>query len=254
MEGEKKLLEALNQIKDLNARIKGLENQRGTRTGTRIPPLGAEAQITSGTLAARPAASTADDYYWATDISTLFRDTGAAWEVAGSQYYKRTIVDSLTNLSYPGSDSMEAAGRVWLSPIEITRTLTVDRIGWKNFGTITGNFRAGIYNDGAAGDTPALAALIIESASVAGTGTQRKQEVTIANTRLTPGLYWLAIQGDQSADTIGAVAWNITIAGTLRGYCFDNAGGYGAFENPQASALIVDVRSRCLYVRVASIP
>lgn len=35
---------------------------------------------TIGTLAARPAAGTADRFYYATDTRELFRDTGAVWE------------------------------------------------------------------------------------------------------------------------------------------------------------------------------
>jgi hypothetical protein len=37
--------------------------------------------INSGTLADRPAVGNADDYYWATDVYILYRDTGAAWEI-----------------------------------------------------------------------------------------------------------------------------------------------------------------------------
>lgn len=39
-----------------------------------------------GTYGSRPAAGTNNRYYWATDKVTLYRDTGAAWEIVSSQF------------------------------------------------------------------------------------------------------------------------------------------------------------------------
>jgi parallel beta-helix repeat protein len=48
--------------------------------------------INSGTLANRPAAGNADDYYWATDVYILYRDTGAAWEIVAENIETASFV------------------------------------------------------------------------------------------------------------------------------------------------------------------
>jgi len=83
------------------------------------------------------------------------------------------------------------AQTLYLIPIDIPVRLTIDKIGWVNSTVTTGNLKVGIYPDN--GDTPDGSALTVVSASIAAAGNTQKQEGTIADTQLTPGLYWLAL-------------------------------------------------------------
>ncbi|HSW62878.1 MAG TPA: hypothetical protein VLH56_06180 [Dissulfurispiraceae bacterium] len=47
-------------------------------------------RITSGLLSARPAASKAQRFYYATDIQVLFYDNGSAWAVAAAGLQSKT--------------------------------------------------------------------------------------------------------------------------------------------------------------------
>jgi len=101
--------------------------------------------IGSGLLAARPAFGNVDEYYWATDIFTMFRDTGAAWEVVGAQWYDRYPMTVFGKSTGTGS-VLGAIGRVYYSPIIVKRTLTIDRLGAGMRAGGTGNFYLAIYD------------------------------------------------------------------------------------------------------------
>ena len=106
----------------------GTANQEGTAVSLARSDHVHRGQLWSGLLADRPAPGVADRYYWATDVLTLFRDTGADWEVVGAQWYERyidTIFGHGTETFVPPG----AIGRVYYSPIVINRTVTIDRIG-----------------------------------------------------------------------------------------------------------------------------
>lgn len=213
-------------------------------------PARAGAEFLYGTLAARPAFGVLNRYYWATDIYIIYRDTGAAWETV-PRVYARYIWDVFSPNDRVGNTLFNPVGRVFLVPLQIRSTVTVDRIGFL-IDVQAGNVRVAIYND--SGDTPAGAALVVESASVALGDVSNKQEVNIANTRLIPGLYWLAIQGDDIAGGVMRSHVAFGRGGTLQTYRFDNFGGYGAFENPQATALVQYNAPNIMFVRVASVP
>jgi hypothetical protein len=218
-------------------------------TRIRSPPqgLGGVSDILFGTLAARPAFGTINTYYWATDIFTLFRDTGAAWEVVGASYYERYHQGVYTGIL--PIDLNVAMGAVYLKPIEIPRTMTVDRIIVLRAGNVNGNIRVCIYEDN--GETPAGGALIVESASVAAGAALSKQEVLIADTQLTAGLYWVGLQ------------WNAVPNSFKNDWAFGEPWGslghveyahvYGAFANPCPVIAGSSVTPQVL-VRVVSIP
>lgn len=123
------------------------------------------------------------------------------------------------------------ANTVYIVPMEVPYRCVVDRIVVAYYGPVAGNIRACIYRDN--GETPVGGALIVESASVAKTGTVRKQEITIADTLLRPGLYWLAINTDESTTNIIHI-WPWNLGGTL--ICYTYALAYGAFTNPCPAA------------------
>lgn len=122
------------------------------------------------------------------------------------------------------------AARVYLIPIEIERKMTVDRICVPISTPVAGNIRACIYADN--GDTPVGGALIVESASVAKGNPVGRQEIVIVDTTLEAGLYWVAVQSDESTTVLISESDSFSMRGTLKGEFYDIAGGYGAFTNP----------------------
>ncbi len=165
----------------------------------RWPPQGlpaADAAIDSGILAARPAFGNVDAYYWATDIFTLFRDTGVAWEVVSAQFYRRYISTMWIHGGSP-TTTLDGIGLVYYSPIVIERTVTVDRIGIVTGPGATGNFYLAIYDS--VGELPVNR--IGVTASTAHVVNQKFQvPLTVATLRLTPGYYHLAVEADNITD------------------------------------------------------
>jgi len=121
------------------------------------------------------------------------------------------------------------ANRCYLMPIQVPIRLTVDRICIPWAGTVAGNIRAGIYKDN--GETPEGGDLLVESASVAKSGTNRLQEITITDTQLDAGLYWVAIQGDESTTEVERSTGRYYHNGALQEYYYD-LGAYGPFTDP----------------------
>lgn len=200
-----------------------------------------------GTLAARPAFGVLNRYYWATDIFVMFRDTGAAWEVVAGRPFRRLLKGFFYHEGVTFA-LFAVAGRVFMHPLEVPFTMTADRIGYRIASTCAGNIRVGIYADN--GDTPVGAVLIVQSASVAKPGINQYHEVTIPDTQLRPGLYWLAIQSDEVTTEVD-MSWFAGSSGiTLRAGFYDHA--YGAFTSPCPALFYSQTVS--LYLRVKSMP
>lgn len=139
--------------------------------------------------------------------------------------------------------------RVYLSPLIIEYTLTVDRVGICNFATLAGNVIAGLYRDN--GDTPTGGALLVSSVSTALAGAHQKQEITIANTQLTAGLYWMATIYSNATYTGG---WMGIPQATQGGTLFTRYYGAGAFALTDPCPATAYVIGPVHYVRVASVP
>jgi len=162
----------------------------------RDPPQGLQGgiAIASGTLAARPAAGNADVYYWATDIVTMFRDTGAAWEVVGAQWYERYIPNVFETDGWI-TNGVVATNRVHYCPLIIERTLSIDRVGVAYDGAAgTEHVYVAIYdsvNEAPVNRLGVSASTLLLSAS-------QKQQVplTVGTLRLTPGYYFMAFNCD----------------------------------------------------------
>ena len=151
--------------------------------------------IQSGLLVNRPAFGIANRYYWATDIYVLFRDTGAAWEVVAERPWTR----ELYTIGQVGSAtaSVISANQVFYSPIQIPFTCTLDGLIVYHGGVAGGNFYVALYDSVNGQPVNRLAV----SASTLCSGVTRAQYVpfTVA-VRLTPGLYYLALESDNSLD------------------------------------------------------
>lgn len=140
--------------------------------------------------------------------------------------------------------------RVYLMPLEVPFTATVNRIAVTYFTPVAGNIRAGIYQDN--GDTPFGGSLLVESASVAKSGTDRAQEIVIAATQLTPGLYWTAVVSDEATTMVFRILWRMWETASLvsRKYLL---GVYGPLTNP-CPAVTSESATPCVYMRVTSVP
>jgi len=145
-------------------------------------------------------------------------------------------------------------GDAFYAPLAIPHTLTVDALGFVHNAVAAGNIRLALYADN--GFTIAGAQLLTQTADTPPNGVNRRQEVLLpASYRLNQGLYWIVLQIGGINDTfyVNTEETPYNTGGRLTWGYFRNAGGYGAFENPQASALNIS-SSLAMYVRVLSIP
>jgi len=222
--------------------------------------------IQSGTLANRPVAGIVNSYYWATDVQMLYRDNGVIWEPVAhgnlggvtfgqhhAHYYKYLK-------TYPFDSSglnlltLDTAGRAFLAPLEVPFRCTLDRLVAIWADVTAGNVRMGLYvNNTVAVNTPVGGALVVETASVAKTGTYRTQEITISNIVVDPGFYFLAIMSDETTSRC-PMCWSPFLQQSIMiGAIYDRFGGYGPFTNPcPALAAYDEVPDQA--ARIASIP
>jgi hypothetical protein len=216
---------------------------------------GGQPQILSGTLATRPAFGVADRYYWATDIYTMFRDTGIAWEVVGQRSFSRYI-QTLWSKGFETAQALNT-NNIYYSPIEIPYTLTIDRLGLTHGGVAAGQFYMAIYDS--LNEAPVNRIGVSASTVCAGINQKEQVPLTIGNLQLTPGCYFLAVESNNNTDTFLAynADWWRFPANVNHGPSWyqENLGGYIV---PPAVAIpvFVDLYERMfiMWVRVASIP
>ena len=79
--------------------------------------------------------------------------------------------------------------RLYVAPLQIPFTVTIDKVIVMIVGAPSGNIIAGIYDDG--GSDPSGEARLAVSGTVA--LVQYKNEIDIGSLELTPGLYWTAL-------------------------------------------------------------
>lgn len=115
---------------------------------------------------------------------------------------------------------------VFLTPIDIPYTLTIDRLLWWTGPGVAGNARIGVYAEGAA-DTPAAGALQVESVSNAVVNARNCEIATVADTQLTAGQYYIGIMGDNAA-----CQWYGSRDETANFAYQFNPHVYGAFPDP----------------------
>lgn len=189
----------------------------------------------------------ADRYYWATDIFTMFRDTGAAWEVVGAQAYYEYIT---TTFFHHQSFNTASANILYYSPLEIERTVTIDGIGITIGNPGAGNVYVAIYD---AGPLNRLAV----SVSTALAGVNQKQIIAIvpATLQMVPGSYHVAFINDSvdAFDTTRSVYGSPAGPPGPRWY-LENLGGYMQPPAVAAPANPDIFRLFNMYVQVSSIP
>ena len=159
--------------------------------------------ISSGTLAARPAAGTADRYYWATDIVMLFRDTGAAWEVVSTQPYQRYLNGVVPFHEMIDIGIAQIANRVCYTPFHIPFTCTLSGIVITTKGLVgAANAYSALYS--AVNEAPANRLAVSNSTVITGLTDQKVHLPFTAGIQVTPGYYFGAFEQDTAEEKLHA--------------------------------------------------
>ena len=173
-------------------------------------------------------------------VKTLGSSAGGGVAPLSYAFYIRGIF-TLGGIDNPGVNVVR------LTPIQIPYDMTVDRIVYCT--TVAGNVRVGIYADN--GNQPDGGALLVESVSLPATA--NKSEYTIANTALTKGLYWLALNNDAAGLNFNTPFSRIAPGGTLFHRSYNLV--YAAFTNPCPATVTLGIGSSAIgWIRVFSIP
>jgi len=135
---------------------------------------------------------------------------------------------ALTSLT--GSSATATVGRVWLVEFETPDTIQVDAIVIKNEATVAGNVIVGIYGPIVTEETCAGSPLLIQSSNTVLSGTSSPQTISINQTTLVPGRYYVAIEYSNVTHTYGRGAATTFVNGWSQYY--DRGGGYGALTDP----------------------
>lgn len=95
-----------------------ITDERQDRSVCGTLAVGQPRTILVGTLAARPAAGTADRFYWASDTGQLFRDTGTAWQevMPGANHASRHAPGGADDIS---ANYLSKAGDTMTGPLTL---------------------------------------------------------------------------------------------------------------------------------------
>jgi hypothetical protein len=185
-------------------------------------------------------------------ISGVKGDTGAT----GPAGTNATVgIQRYYNIVYEGgaaaTNTLLTTARVYLQQIELIRDIKIDAIIVNNGGPVSGNLRVAIYGPvSLTTDTANGASLIVESDSVAQAGTN--QIVSLTETTLTAGKYYIALQADNNTGFYLRKS-SAGSANGLVGY-YDRSGGYGAFTNPAPSFTAATNPVVGMYLRCSGTP
>lgn len=133
----------------------------------------------------------------------------------------------------PATAAWPSASRAIFLPLEIQESITVAYAGVNNGGTVSGNFDVGIYSF--------AGSLLVSSGSTAQAGTSDVQNVNLADTLLTPGVYYLALVLDNTTGTV--IRWNslstqwLTVAGVQEMASAFPLPSTATFANPSSAYL-----------------
>lgn len=129
------------------------------------------------------------------------------------------------------TDATPVVGRVFLLQFELYKACTIDGVV-VSLGTVSsGNLRVGIYGPVAfTTDTCAGASLVVESSSTAQTATNGPQLISLTQTSLAAGKYYVALQFDNTTARYSRLTNQNQVDGWSQYY--DRSGGYGAFTSP----------------------
>ncbi|OYD16936.1 hypothetical protein CH330_01320 [candidate division WOR-3 bacterium JGI_Cruoil_03_51_56] len=151
--------------------------------------------IFSGTLAARPAAGVVNRYYWATDLSILYRDNGVAWQQEFPHFMREIYSDS--GRSFTGSSVHSNNREITYNPYQIPFIMTVDGIIMSHSNVGAGNQYVAVYDSLNYAPVNRLAV----SVSIASAGIRQKQFFPFTTpVQLVPGIYFGVHESDNATD------------------------------------------------------
>jgi len=99
----------------------------------------------------------------------------------------------LVNGNFNSSGGWPAANRALYMPFMVEVAVTAYLIAWQNGSTISGNLDVGIYS--------VTGARLVSTGSIAHSGASTVQTGNIADTVLTPGVYYVAMNVDNTTGT-----------------------------------------------------
>jgi len=162
--------------------------------------------------------------------------------------YLQTIGDSWSPFLWNANEL-----NLWC--IQIPRTITIDRLFWvcDDIGT-GGNWRMGIYRDSGV-YTPFNQPLLAETASIVAR-TYERNEGTIADLQLAPGIYWLAwIASANQLNPFRISPLNIVACGLANPVSHVLNWAFGALPNPYpVASTSIGLYVPFMGVRVKTIP
>lgn len=130
-----------------------------------------------------------------------------------------------------GTPAFTTAGRAWMNLIEVPWKVLVDRLIYQVGAVSAGNVRAGLYREGPTIDIPDGGSLVVESGSEAQGAISVVQALTIPETILTPGRYYLGVMGDDVTGQI-RTTYGSAYSGVAYPRYYNRVAGYGSFTNP----------------------
>lgn len=116
-----------------------------------------------------------------------------------------------------GSSVPTATNRVYVVPLDIIYTVTIDRLFYGVGSVASGNGRIGIYNDDGTLLTPAGQALVVQAAQKAQGIALSIDVLSVSDTILKPGRYWVALGLDNVTGTFNRMVdqsnrnWRFTV-------------------------------------------
>jgi hypothetical protein len=129
------------------------------------------------------------------------------------------------------SSAFGTAGRVYLAPVQVPFKCIIDAASYEVGGTSAGSIRIGVYKHTAAYMAPDYCPLVCQSDEVPMGTANRMCIVSLPETVLEPGLYWVAIQGSDATGTFRYAQVYPVDRNNLGGYYFDNPGGFGPYPS-----------------------
>jgi hypothetical protein len=133
--------------------------------------------------------------------------------------------------SIPSTSGTYTSGTVYLQLVEIPLDCYVDAIIIANGASVSGNVTVGVYGPVPfTTDTPAGAAVLVQSASTAQAGTGTGQVVTFTETFAPKGKYYIAFEIDNSTGTVFRQLNILEVSGWSGTYA--RGGGYGTLTDP----------------------
>ena len=129
------------------------------------------------------------------------------------------------------NNALATAGRVYLVPIEVQFDCYINKIGIVWGTTCTGNVTLGLYPTSSG--SPASQTLKVVSSDTIKSGTNIAQEISVTETFLAKGYYYLGVESNETTSIcLRAANPSRFQGGSFLTYYYDVGGGYGTFTNP----------------------